>query len=371
MIYADHNATTPPLPEVVEAVTACLRDGWGNPGSRQHAPGRQANAALEAARAEVAALLGAQAEDLTFTSGATEACNLALFGLGERLLATRPRIVCGITEHPAVAGPVSRLGEAGAEVVTLPVGSDGRLDPARLAAALDGRTGLLCLMLANHETGVIHDLAAAAALAHRHGALVVCDATQALGKLAVDVHALGVDALACTAHKCYGPPGVGALWLRPGLGCSPLLHGGRQERGLRPGTPNLPGIVGFAVAAAAARRDLAARQAHLAALTVRLEARLRAELPGLVIQGAAAARLPGVSMLTSPGARPGWLGRLAGLATSGGAACSGGGPSPTLLAMGCDRADAGNSIRISLGLGTTFAEVEEIASTLRQGVSTP
>jgi cysteine desulfurase len=371
VIYADHNATTPPLPEVIAAVAACLADGWGNPGSRQHPYGRRALAALDAARGEVAALLGAQPDGITFTSGATEACNLALLGLGERLLATRPRIVVGASEHPAVAEPVRRLAEAGAEVVVLPVASDGRIDGARLAAAVDGRTGLLCLMLANHETGVVHDLATAAAIAHRHGALVVCDATQAIGRLAVDVATLGVDALACTAHKCYGPPGVGALWLRRGLGCSPLLHGGGQEGSLRPGTPNLPGIVGFGVAAAAARRDLPARQAHLAALTGRLEARLRAELPGVTIHGAAALRLPGTSMLTMPGASSGWLLRLEGVAASGGATCSGGGPSPTLLAMGCCRAEAGNAIRISLGCGTTADEVEAVASALRHSVSRP
>lgn len=371
MIYADHNATTPPSPEVIAAMTACLQGGWGNPGSRQHAPGRRAQAAIDAARGAVAALLGARDDELTFTSGATEACNLAILGLGERLLATRPRVLVGATEHPAVSGPVRRLGEAGYAVATLPVDGQGRLDPDRLAAALDDRTGLLCLMLANHETGVLHDLAAASALAHRHGALVLCDATQAVGKLAVDVAALGVDALACTAHKCQGPPGAGALWLRRGLGCSPILHGGGQERGLRPGTPNLPGIVGFGVAATAARRDLPARQAHLTALTTALEDSLRTALPGLVIQGAGASRVPGTSMLTLPGRQPGWLASLGGVAASGGASCLGGGASPTLLAMGCDRADAANSIRISLGVASTLDEVGAIVAALRRSVAGP
>ena len=366
MIYADHNATTPPLPAVIEAMTRTMRESWGNPGSTQHPYGRRALAVLDAARAEVAALIGARPEEILFTSGATEACNLAVLGLGERLLATRPRLVTCATEHPAIREPLRRLGEAGAEVVALSVDDQGRLALGRLDAALDVRCGLLALMLANNETGVLHDLAAAAALARARGVLVVCDATQAVGKLPVDVAALGVDALAFTGHKLYGPQGCGALWLRRGLGLNPLLYGGGQERGLRPGTHNLPGIAGFAAACTAARLELAARHAHLAALTARLEARLRAELPGLVIQGAASPRMPGTSMLTLPGRAPGWLTSLTGIAASGGSSCSGGGPSPILLAMGCARADAGNSIRISLGRGTTVAEVEAIATALGQ-----
>jgi cysteine desulfurase len=369
VIYADHNASTPPLPEVVEAMTACLRGGWGNPGSRQHPFGRRALALVDAARADVAALLGARPDEVLFTSGATESCNLAVLGLGERLLRERPRLVTCATEHPAILEPLRRLAEAGAELVELPVGPDGALDPARLAAAMDERTGLVCLMLANNETGVIHDIPAAAALAHRYGALLVCDATQALGKIPVQVANLGADAVACTAHKMYGPQGCGALWLRRGLGLSPQLHGGGQERGLRPGTHNLPGIVGFGAAAAAAGRDLGERSRHLAALTADLEDRLLAALPGLVVHGRSGPRIPGTTMCTLPGLPTGWLTTLAGIAASGGSTCSTGSGSYVLRAMSLAAHDAGNSLRFGLGIHTTPDEVAEIAAAAVRGAA--
>ncbi|MEK7413829.1 MAG: cysteine desulfurase family protein [Planctomycetota bacterium] len=369
MIYADHNATTPPLPDVIAAMTTIMAEGWGNAGSRQHARGRSAGAAVDAARAEIAALIGAQPAELTFTSGATEGCNLALFGLGERLLTTRPRIVTCATEHAAVVESVRRLGEAGAEVVTLGVNGDGQLNPAELAAAVNDRTGLVALMLANNETGVIHDVAAASAIAHHHGALLVCDGTQGVGKLPVDVTQLGVDALAFTAHKMYGPQGCGALWLRRGLGCSPQLVGGSQERGVRGGTLNLPGIVGFGVAAAHARRDLTARRTHLTTLSAQFEARIRTLVPEVNIQGARSPRIPGTSMCTVPGLPSGWLATLSTVAASGGSTCSGGHGSPILRAMGCNAHDAGNSIRIGLGIGTTADDVETIAQELMRGAA--
>jgi cysteine desulfurase len=369
MIYADHNATTPPLPAVVEAVAAAMRESWGNPGSRQHPAGRRALDALDAARERIALTVAARPDEVVLTSGATEACNLALLGLGERLLATRPRFVTCATEHPAVLAPLRRLAEAGAEVVVLPPERDGRLDPDRLADALDGRTALLALMLVNHETGIIHDVAAAAELAHHHGALVVCDATQAVGRMPVDVAALGVDALAWSAHKLYGPQGAGALWLRRGLGVTPLAYGGGQERGLRPGTPNVPAAVGFGVASEAARLELTERAAHLSGLTVRLEALLRERLPGVVVHGADATRAPGTTMLTMPGLPAGWLATLATVAASGGAACSGGQGSSVLRAMGVPEGEATNALRLSLGLGTIDADLPAIADELARGAA--
>lgn len=369
MIYADHNATTPPLPEVVESVRWALAEGWGNPSSRQHAWGRRAAAALEEARAAAAELIGARPEDLIFTSGATEALNLAILGLGERVLAARPRCLVGATEHPAVRAPMQRLAEAGAELVELPVDGRGALRPGCLEAALDARTGLVALMLANHETGVQHPVAALAPRVHAAGALLICDATQAVGRMPVSVRELGADALAFTAHKLYGPQGAGALWLRPGLGISAHIVGGGQEGGRRAGTPNLPGIVGFGVACRAAARELAARTAHLSALTARLEEGLRRALPSLVVHGADAPRIPGTTMVTLPGLAPGWLATLTDIAASGGAACSAGEPSPTLLAMGLPRAEAANAIRISLGIGTTAAEVDAIIARLARGAA--
>jgi cysteine desulfurase len=367
VIYADHNATTPPLPEVVQAMRAALEDGWGNPGSRQHAIGRRALATLDAARHAVADLLGARDQEVVFTSGATEALNLAILGLGERVLATRPRLVTCATEHPAVLEPLRRLSEAGAEVVVLPVDGHGRLDPQHLAAAVDARTGLLCLMLANNETGVVHDIAAAAAVARQHGALLVCDATQAVGKIAVDVAALDIDALACTAHKFYGPQGCGALWLRRGLGLSAQLHGGGQERSLRPGTHNLPGIAGFAAACIAAQRDLETRRAQLTARSAQLEARLRILIPDVVVHGAEVQRIAGTSLLTIPDLPPGWLATLSNVAASGGSTCSAGQGSDVLRAMGCTQ--AGNAIRLGLGIATTADQVEAIAQELARGAA--
>ena len=367
MIYADYNATTPPLPTVVEAMTAVLRDGWGNPGAKQHTYGRRALAQLDQARAEVAALINARPDEIIFTSGATEACNLAILGLGERLLASRPRMVTCATEHSAISEPLRRLAEAGADLTVLPVDAQGRLSGQAVESALDDRTGLLALMLANNETGVIHDVAAASAMARRHGILVVCDATQVVGKLPVDVTILGADALACTGHKMYGPQGCGALWIRRGLGLSAQLHGGSQERGLRPGTHNLPGIVGFAAACTAARTGLRARTTHLRVLSNQLEGLLRQALPGIVIHGADAARIPGTSMLTLPGLQSGWLGTLAEVAASNGSACTTGEGSHVLRAMGCTAADAANSIRISLGMPSTSDEVEHIAAALARG----
>lgn len=361
MIYADHHATTPPLPEVVAAVSAALAEGWGNPSARNHAMGRRAADLLEAARTEVAALLGGHPDGIVFTSGATEALNLAILGLGERLLGTRRRIVVGATEHPAVLAPARRLAEAGAELVVVGVDRHGRLDAAALASAIDAGTGLVCIMLANHETGVIHDVAAAADLAHAQGALLVCDATQAAGRLPIAAAALGADAIACSAHKLYGPPGAGALWLARGLAPAPQLFGGGQEGGRRPGTPNLPGLAGFGVACRAATAGLADRQRHLRGLTARLEARLAAALPGLVVHGAGAPRAPGSTMMTLPGLPRGWLAALAGVAASGGAACSAGEPSASLLAMGVPPAEAANAIRLGLGIGTTAADADAIA----------
>jgi cysteine desulfurase len=373
-VYADYNATTPCLPAVVAAMAAALARP-GNPSARQHGAGRAAAAAVDAARQDVAALINARPEELLFTSGATESCNLAIIGAAEPLLARRPRFITVASEHPAVLAPHRKLAEAGAEVIVLPVGRDGRLDPAALAAALgpatDERTALVSVMLVNNETGVIHDLPAIAEAAHARGALVFCDAAQAPGRLAVDVAALGVDLLGVSAHKLYGPTGVGALWLRRGLTLAAQLHGGGQERGLRAGSLNVAGIVGFGVAARLARAEAGARPWHLTALTARLESGLRAALPDLVIQGAAAPRAPGTTMATLPGLPRGWLANCPGIAAANGSSCASGAnqPSHVLLAMGVDKADAGNSLRLGLGLPTTQEEVDRIVAEVAAGAA--
>ena len=367
VIYADYCATTPCLPEAVAAVTDALQAPLGNPSARQHGPGRAAQARIAQARIQVADLLHVAAPEIIFTAGATEACNLAIFGVMASLLATRPRICALAVEHAAIRASLAHLRELGADIVWLPMLSDGSVDLAAARLMIDERTALVCAMLVNNETGVIHDVAAVAEIAHAHGALVLCDATQAPGRIAVDLPALGADLATISAHKLYGPPGVGALWLRRGLALAPLLHGGGHERGLRPGTPNTPGIAGFGVAADIARQRVVARNAHLMRLTGTLEARLRQALPHLVIHGTH--RAPGISSLTLPGLRQGWLAQMGDIAASAGSACASGtgDPSQVLTALGVSASDARNTIRISLGEPTTAAEVEHIADTLIRG----
>ena len=367
VIYADYCATTPCLPEVVAAVTDALQAHLGNPSARQHGPGRAGQAIIDAGRMQVANLLHVAAPEIIFTAGATEACNLAIFGVMASLLATRPSICALAVEHAAIRAPLTHLRELGADIVWLPMLPDGSVDLEAARLMIDERTALVCAMLVNNETGVIHDVAAVAEIAHAHGALVLCDATQAPGRIAVDLPALGADLAAISAHKLYGPPGVGALWLRRGLALAPLLHGGGHERGLRPGTPNAPGIAGFGVAADIARQRLAARYAHLTHLTSALETRLRQALPHLVIHGAR--RAPGISSLTLPSLRQGWLAQMADIAASAGSACASGtgDPSQVLTALGVSASDARNTIRISLGEPTTAAEVDLIAKSLIRG----
>lgn len=364
VIYADYCATTPCLPEVVAAVCDALGAHLGNPSARQHGPGRAAQAVIDQARSQVADLLHVAAPEIIFTAGATEACNLAIFGVMASLLATRPRVCALAVEHAAIRASLAHLRELGADIVWLPMLPDGGVDLAAARLLIDERTALVCAMLVNNETGIIHDIAAVAELAHAHGALLLCDATQAPGRIPVDLPKLGADLAAISAHKLYGPPGVGALWIRRGLALAPLLHGGGHERGLRPGTPNAPGIAGFGVAADLGLKRVAARNAHLTHLTTVLEARLRQALPQLVIHGAH--RAPGISSLTLPGLRHGWLAQVADIAASAGSACSSGtgDPSHVLTALGVPANDARNTIRISLGEPTTMPEIKRIADRL-------
>ncbi len=368
MIYADYNATTPCLAAVVDAVAEALREP-ANPSATLHAAGRAAAERLEHARNQVGGLLGLAPERVVFTSGATEACNLAIRGVAERLLRARPRFVLGATEHPAVTEPHRRLAEAGAEIVTVGVDGDGRLDLAALERAIDDRTALVSVMAANNETGVISPVPRAAELAHARGALLLCDATQAVGRLGGARPWSAADFVACSAHKLYGPPGVGALWMRPGLAIEPQLSGGGQERGMRSGTHNLPGIIGFGIAAEAALNEQDARAAHLEGLSARLETAARAALRSLVIQGGRAERIGGTSFLTCPGLARGWIAQLAGVAVSGGSSCSSGTgkASAVLLAMGASAADAANSVRVSFGVPSSAEQADGVAAALIAG----
>jgi len=346
--YLDHNATTPVRPAVAAAVGAALAE-VGNPSS-VHGFGRAAHARLETARAQVAALLGARPAQVVFTSGGTEANDLAIRG------STRPRILASAIEHDSV------LKAAPAEPI--PVEASGVIDLAALERMLAASTtpALVAIMLANNETGVIQPVADAARIAHAHGALLHCDAVQAAGKIAVDAAALGADLMSVSAHKLGGPPGVGALIVADHAELTARQRGGGQERGRRAGTENLPGIVGFGIAAEIAAADLG-EMARIAALRDDLERRATAAVPAAAIFGRAGPRLPNTTCLALPGlsSEVQVMGLdLAGVAVSAGSACSSGKvqPSHVLRAMGADAESAGSAIRVSLGWQSTQEEVD-------------
>ena len=356
-VYLDYNATTPVRPEAAAAVAEAL--GLTGNASSVHRFGRRARRKLEDAREAVAALVGAPAERVVFTSGGTEANNLALTGT------RRARCLVSAGEHDSVlnaAAGVEPGVERGAE--RIPLGRDGVVDLDALAVRLgeDPRPALVSVMLANNETGVIQPVARAAETAHRRGALVHCDAVQGAGKIPVDMAALGVDLLSLSAHKLGGPQGVGALIVAEGIDLAPLMRGGGQERRHRAGTENLPGIAGFGAAATCALAGLEP-MAGLVALRDRLERRLRAQAPEIKIYGAGAPRLSNTSCFGVPGlaAETQVIALdLAGVAVSAGAACSSGkvAPSHVLKAMGASEAEAGCAIRVSLGWDSGAAGIE-------------
>ncbi|MCW5730712.1 MAG: cysteine desulfurase [Alphaproteobacteria bacterium] len=353
MAYLDYNATAPLRPEARRAMLEAAEAG-GN-ASSVHAGGRRARRMIEEARERVAMLLGARPDEVVFTSGGTEANHLALLGAGA------DRVLVGATEHDSV-----RLARADAQA--LPVDGSGQIALEKLDAALTESAGraLVSVMLANNETGVIQPVAEVARVARRHGALVHCDAVQAIGKIAVDLRALDVDFLSLSGHKLGGPQGVGALLVRDGRMLEPLLRGGGQEFGRRAGTENLPGIAGMAAALAAALRDLAAMDT-LARLRDGMEARLAALCPELRVWGRGAPRLANTSCL----AMPGTLAEtqvmaldLAGIEVSAGAACSSGKvrPSHVLRAMGAGEREAREAIRVSLGWASAEDDVERFVA---------
>lgn len=367
MIYLDHNATTPPLPEVMDAVIECLRSGWGNPSSK-HGHGQRAKAALAAARADVAKLLGAQPVELVFTSGATEANHHALHGALARNGAPA-RVLLSAIEHSGFIKAALRLRDAGVEVVLLPVDADGVLKMAPLRAALGQPAALLSVMAANNETGVLQPVADIAALASAHGVPFHVDATQMAGKLALDFAGWGADLMSMSAHKFGGPKGCGALVVRKGLGWPPLLAG-QQERGRRGGTENMPGIAGLAAAARDAVAGMKADALRVGAMRDTLEAALLECVPGLRVFGAGAPRLPNTLYVAIAGlSADRVLDRLEreGIFASSGAACSSGGPEPShvLRAMGVPADEALGAVRLSLGRDTDADAVGRVVHVLR------
>ena len=369
-VYLDNQATTPCDPRVVAAMLPWFTERFGNPHSADHALGREAEDAVEAAREQVAALIGAEAREVVFTSGATEANNIAIKGAARHALRVgdeRRRVVTVATEHKCVLEAVRDLAAEGFEPVVLPVRPDGLLEPEALARALEVPTLLVSVMAVNNETGVVQDLAALSRLVRETGALFHTDAAQGAGKVPLDVQAQGIDLLSISGHKLYGPKGVGALYVRrrPRVRLVPLFSGGGQERGLRSGTLPKPLLVGLGEACRIAREEMAGEAERLAALRDRLLAGLR--VPGLRLNGSATRRIPGNLNLTFPGATASELMRaVPELCVSTGSACSSAEvePSYVLRAMGLSDDEAARTLRLGLGRFTSAADVDFAAGVL-------
>jgi cysteine desulfurase len=359
-VYLDHHATTPLDPRVLDAMLPYFAERFGNPHSAQHAYGWAAEQAVDAARMQVAALIGARAEEIVFTSGATEANNLAIRGIAVCAGARRHLVTCA-TEHPCVLETCRVLRRDGFDVTELPVAPDGLIDLDQLRAALRPDTALVSIMAANHEIGVLQPIPASAGLCRERGIVLHTDAAQAAGQIPLDAVALGVDLMSLSAHKLYGPTGIGALYVRRGLRLAPLLAGGGQERGLRPGTLPTPLCVGFGKACALAQAELGANAERVRALRDRLYDGLREALPDVRRNGAARPRLPNNLNLCLPGIdAEDLLAELPELALATGAACASARqePSPVLRALGLSDAAVQSSIRIGLGRTSTALEVE-------------
>jgi cysteine desulfurase len=366
-IYMDGHATTRVDPRVVEAMLPFFGEQYGNAASRDHRFGWAARDAVADARAAVAALVGATARELVFTSGATESNNLALKGVAEAARDRGNHIVTAATEHRAILDPCARLEQQGVRVSYLPVRGDGVLDPAAVEAAITPTTVLVTVMMANNEIGVLQPIAELARLARARGVLLHTDAAQAAGKVPIDIESDGIDLLSLTAHKLYGPKGVGALFVRRGVALAPLVDGGGHESGLRSGTLNVPAIVGFGRAAAICAEELPHEAARLSRLRDRLWDGLRGSLTGVTVNGSTTRRLPHNLNVTFDGLHGEQL--LIGLddvALSSGAACtsSSSDPSHVLRALGMGDARARASIRIGLGRFNTETEVDYVVERL-------
>ena len=366
VIYLDHNATTPLAPEVAEALAPYLGTEFGNPSS-DHALGRRARQAVEEARTSLAALIGAAPEEVVFTSGGTESNNLAIRGIAAQAPATRRRIVTSTVEHPATTAPLALLVASGWTLTRVPVAASGILDLDAGLGVLGDDVALVTVMLAQNETGALMPVAELAAAARAYGAIVHTDAAQAIGKIPVSVDDLGVDLLSIAAHKCYGPKGIGALYVRRGTPLSPLVVGAGQEGGLRPGTENVAGIVGLGAAARLATDQLTDDAARIAQLRDELWAALSARVDGIRRHTPADASLANTLLVSIPGILGAdLLAMVPQLAASTGSACHAGEhtPNATLLAMGVAPEIALGALRLSLGRGTTRAEIEAAAELL-------
>lgn len=367
-VYLDHAATTAVHPEILKTMLPYLQDQFGNPSSI-YSWGREAKAATENARAQVAALLGAEPSEIIFTSGGTEADNFALTGVADALGQHGRHIITSKIEHHAILHTAGALEQKGFKVTYLPVDSDGLVNPETLRQALTPETILVSIMFANNEIGTIEPIAELAKITKEHGALFHTDAVQAVGNIPIDVKQLGVDLLSMSGHKIYGPKGIGALYVRRGTKIKPFIHGGAQERKFRAGTENVPGIVGLGKAAELAKNELPERRAHLIELRDYLIEGVLSSIEHVRVNGHRTLRLPGnanfsfeyvegESLLLSLD--------LAGIAASSGSACTSGSlePSHVLLAIGLPHEIAHGSLRLTIGRENTKEDIDLVLSVL-------
>lgn len=357
-IYLDNNATTPVDPRVLDIMLPFLINNFAN-ASSTHQIGLGANMAVKAAREQVAELIGAETGEIIFTSGATEAINLAIKGVAENYQSKGNHIITVQTEHAAVLDSCRYLQSRGYDVTYLPVSANGLVDLNELKNALRKDTMLVSVMHVNNETGVVQPIKEVAEVTHEAGALFMCDGTQAVGKIPVDVESLGIDLLAFSGHKFYAPKGVGALYVRKGIKIPALLHGGGHERGLRSGTLNVPGIVALGAASDFAQKEMQEDAIRIGCLRDRLEQQLL-QIPGSYINGTIKNRLYNVTNICFPGQDANVIiGRLKSIAVSNGSACTAAivEPSHVLQAMGLSDDDSFASIRLSLGRFNTEKDI--------------
>ena len=368
-VYFDYNATTPLAHDVTEAVVRSTRDVFGNASSVHHF-GQQAKAAMDGARSAVAALLNGDPSEIVFTSGGTESDNLAIRGAAEALEpAGRRHLIASGIEHEAVLNTLRALARRGWRTTLLAADASGLVSPDRLRDAIDADTALVSVMHANNEVGTIQPVAALAAIAHEHGALMHTDAVQSAGKIPVDVRALGVDLLSLSAHKFNGPKGAGALWIKRGTRMQPTVTGGKHERNRRAGTENVAGIAGLGAAARLAAGKMPADAARVGALRDRLETGVLRDVPGTAVNGARDSRVPNTTNISFERVEAESLLialDLEGIAVSTGSACSSGTlePSHVLKAMGLPSHRTQNSLRFSLGMFSTQEEVDRVVAVL-------
>lgn len=373
-VYLDHHATTPMDPGVLELLQRVQRDFYGNASSGSHSFGWGAEALVKKARQQVAELLGAQPTEIVFTSGATEANNMALLGVAAGAPEFQRKIITTSLEHSSVVGPLNHLEKQGFKVLRLAAGETGIIKPEDLKDCLDQETLLVSVIAAQNEIGTVQPLEEIGKICKGQGVLLHCDAAQAAGHLDLNVQSLGVDLLSLSAHKVYGPKGVGALWVRrchPPLPLQPCYFGGGQESGLRPGTLNVPGIAAFGEACRLALLNRDEEVVRVRSLRNRLLDQLIQNPGGVHLNGAAEPRLPGNLNIWFEGVKAGQLlPRLTVLALSAGSACRSAdpGPSPVLLALGRNSRQAAASIRVGLGRFTTEEEVDFAAERMAAAV---